>query len=242
MDEDFREIPGLGDFNLNLNNLVLGLAHRFLFGEQQDDRPVQSSPDEVPEVGSLAPVIKMKYKSGAVTMIIGRRESGKTVLAYRLAEIFGKPTFAISKEAPVPSWSQKITMADIADDMPPRKSTLFIDDLPLEMSSHNYHSTDVRTVEDLIPVCRHKRKLHLIFAAQVSAMVDKFTLDADIVFLKPPNMMFQDIERPAVARWYKQVLPIFDSMTEEEQKRHAVMLSQSYRGLVRIDMPTMGMS
>lgn len=233
---DFVEEPQI---RLSLNNILLGLAHRFLFGEREEE---EIDTGEVPEIGTIAPIVRMKHKDGAVVLIIGRRESGKTVLAYRLMEIIGKPAFAMSPEAPVPSWVTKVKQSDIGDNYPPVRSSLFIDDLPVVMSSRDYHDPFVQYIEKMIPVVRHRRKIHMLFATQLATLADKFTMDADIVLLKPPNLMFLDIERPAVARWFKQVMPIFDDMTEMEQKQHAVLLSQDYRGLVRINMPERGMN
>ena len=240
-DGDFREIPGLSSLfgGLNINNLILGLAHRFLFGEPEQQ---PTAPGEIPEIGTIAPVIKMKHKDGSVILIIGRRESGKTVLAYRLMEIIEKPAFALSPEAPVPGWVTRLKRGDITDDNPPKRSTLFIDDLPVVMSSRDYQDPFTQYIEKMIPVVRHRRKIHMLFATQLATLADKFTLDADIVLLKPANLMFLDIERPAVAKWYKHVMPIFDRMTELEQKKHAVLLCSDYRGLVRIDMPKLGMN
>jgi len=41
---------------------------------------------------------EVKRKDGSVSLDIGTRETGKTVLAHRLAEYYGRPTYSVSPE------------------------------------------------------------------------------------------------------------------------------------------------
>jgi len=127
------------------------------------------------------------------------------------------------------------------DRLPPRYSTLILDDVPAYMSSRSYTNPFVQTVEALIPVVRHRRKIFLIFNTQMASMADKYIMDADLVFFKPPNVLFQDLERPAVARWFKKVQPMFQVMTDMEQKKHAYLVTQSWHGMITVDLPSKGL-
>ena len=192
---------------------------------------------EGPELGDLRTIATLRRKLGSVTIIIGRRESGKSVVGYRLAELLDRPIYAVSPEAPVPHGVTELSLEEL-DDMPPPGSTLFLDDIPVYASQRDYGVAAVRVLEKLIPVVRHKRKLHIISATQSSGLTDRFVMDADIVLLKPANLLFSDLERTSVARLYRTVQPLFDQMSPPECQRHIYLLSQNERRMVRVNLPS----
>ena len=187
-------------------------------------------------MGEVPAVLKLKQKDGAVVLILGRRESGKSVLAYRLAQIVGRTTYAVSPEQKPPEWVHELKLEEISE-LPPPESTLIMDDLPVYMSSHSYQDAGVRVVEQIIPVVRHRRKLLLIFSSQAASLSDRYVMDADLIFLKKPNLLYADLERPAVAKFYKSIMPIFNQMNDAQAKRHAYLLSSDWKGLVSINLP-----
>ena len=199
----------------------------------------ESSAEDCPELADAPPIMGLCSKQGAVVLILGRRESGKTILSQRLGEIIGKPVYAVSPEQSPPDWIHELKLAQL-DEYPPPHSTLILDDIPAYMSSRDYQDSLVQQVERIIPVVRHKRKLILIFSTQSSGLSDRHIMDADVVILKPANLLFGDLERPAVARLYKRVMPIFDDMSEYQQKRNCYVLSQGWEGLCRVNLPQMG--
>lgn len=188
------------------------------------------------ELGDLSCIDSLRRKDGSVTVLIGRRESGKTVLGYRLAELLGRPIYAVSPEQNPPRGVTELSLEEL-DERPPPLSTLFLDDIPVYASQRDYGVAAVRVIEKLIPVVRHRRKLHIIAATQSSGLTDKFIMDADLVLLKPANLLFSDIERPSVARFYRTVQPLFDEMSVNKQKRHVYVFSQGWRGMVSVNLP-----
>jgi len=221
----------IGKTESSAKRLALGLLYRYLMGNDKEEAKPQ-----IPELAEVAPIIRLKHKEGAVVDVIGRRESGKTIASRRIAEIIGRPTYAVSPEEKQPSWITELKLEELSD-RPPAMSTLILDDLPVYMGSRDYQDSLVQVIERLIPVVRHRRKLILIFSSQSSAQSDKYILDADIVLLKPANLLFSDLERPGVAKLYKQVMPAYNEMNEYQQKRHIFIFSQSWKGLVRVDLP-----
>jgi energy-coupling factor transporter ATP-binding protein EcfA2 len=217
------------------NPAIAFIANLFLEKYVQEQQsPPQAS--DIPELAQVPAIQKLKNKHGAVVLIIGRRESGKTILAQRLAEIIGRPVYAVSPEQTPPSWITELRLEQLSESPPPF-STLILDDIPAYMSSRDYNDSFVNVVEKLIPMVRHKRKLILIFNTQTSGQADRWIMDADLLLIKSPNLLFMETERPAVARIYKSVMPIFQQMTDQQQKRHAFLLAQDYRELVRINLP-----
>lgn len=215
-----------------ITNLALGVLYKLFIGDDSGEEEA----NRLPELAEIAPVIRLKHKAGAVVLIIGRRESGKTIAAQRLAEIIGKPTYAVSPEQSPPSWITELKLEELAT-RPPPNTTLILDDIPVYASQRDYNNPFVRVLETIIPVCRHKRRLTLIFSSQSSSLSDRYIMDADLVFLKNANLLYMDLERPSVAKLYKWAMPIFNQMSEYQQKRHIAVVSQNWRGLVRVEKP-----
>ena len=200
--------------------------------EQKD----QQAKGGVPELGEVGAVKGLKQKEGSVVLLLGKRESGKTICAQRLAQVLARPTYAISPEQKPPDWIEEIKLEQIAE-LPPPYSTLICDDLPAYMGSRDYTDSWVQMIERIIPTVRHRRKLHLIFVSQTSGQADKWALNADLVIMKPMGWLYAETERSAVKRLADKVMPIFRQMTDSQQKKQAYLFSDSWQGLVRINLP-----
>ena len=181
-------------------------------------------------------LLTLKKKDGAVIVIIGTRDTGKTELAYRLAEFLGKPTYAVSPEQhPRPHFIQRIKFNEIDEIVKPG-STLILDDAPAYISSRDYHEELVRQLERIIPMVRHERKLHLIVVTQSGAFIDKWALDAEAVFLKPLSLLSEDIERPGVRRLYQYANLHFEGKDLDWVKRHCFLATPTWRGILEVKM------
>ena len=187
-------------------------------------------------------LINLRNKLGSVVVLLGTRDTGKSELAYRLAEFLGRPTFAVSPQQKPPSWIKWLTLEQIFTEVP-RKSTLIMDDLPAYLSNKDYNESLSRAVEKVIPMVRHEPtppefpigEIHLIFASQSAAQADRYILDCDMAFFKPLGLLFEDMERPHIKRIYTQwVEPVFFGQSDKWIQRHAYMWSRTYRGLIAI--------
>lgn len=180
-------------------------------------------------------LIELRQKEGAVIVILGTRGTGKTELAYRLAEFIDKPIYAVSPEQnPRPDFIQRIKLEEI-NTIPPG-STLILDDAPTYISSRDYHEALVREVEKIIPVVRHEKKLHLIVISQSGSFIDKWTLDAEAVFLKPPSILIMDVERPGIRKIYQVANQYFEGQNSDWVRRHAFMVTPTWRGIIEVKM------
>ena len=219
---------------------ILGNAILDKFGAQPQSS-FRGNGSGVPELVDIPTIQRLKRKQGAVVLILGKRESGKTVLAQRLAQILERPTYAVSPEQRTPDWIQELKLEEIAQ-RPPPYSTLILDDIPAYFSSRDYTNPLVRIVEQLIPVVRHRRRIILIFSSQSSGQSDKWCMDADLVLMKPLNFLYPETERGAVKKLADKVMPIFAEMSEYQQKRHCYIFSDGYVGLARIQHPSQMLS
>jgi len=181
-------------------------------------------------------LLELKNKDGAVIPVLGTRGTGKTELAYRLAEFIGKPTYAVSPEQnPRPTFITRVSVENFSEAVPPR-STLILDDTPVYMSSRDYHDALVQQVEKIVPMVRHDRKLHLIVVTQSGSFIDKWLLDADAVLLKPQSILSIDIERPGIRKIYEFANPYFEGKDMEWVRRHAYLVTPTYKGLIEVKM------
>lgn len=179
-------------------------------------------------------LLNIKRKKGSVTVILGTREMGKSELAYRWAEVLDRRTYGVSPEQKPPGWIERITLSDIKEKVKPW-STIIFDDLPAYAGNRDYNNSLVQELEQLIPLCRHEKCLHLIFNSQSSAQADKYILDCDLAFFKPLGILMDDVERPNIRRIYRnEVNPFFDGRSEWFIKRHAWMRSRSFIGGISV--------
>lgn len=223
---------------MGIERFAIGLLYRYLSsqGLLAEEEPAAEQENQIPELGEVPQVLALKHKDGAVITIFGRRESGKSKMSYRLAEILGKPTYAVSPEEKTPEGITELAIEEL-ETKPPPNSVLVLDDLPVYMSGRDYHDPYVQIVERLVPVVRHRRRIILIFSSQSSGQTDKYALDADLLLFKPLSILYQDTERSGVMRIYKRIEPIFKVMSDYQLKRHAYMIAHNWEGLVRINLP-----
>jgi len=218
-----------------MDKLVVGLLYRYIYPWLQYKLQPQQPSNVITYSEKDQALLNIKRKDGAVIVLLGTRDTGKSELAYRLAEFLGKPTYAVSPEQkPHPKFITRITPDEIFGKVPPG-STLICDDLPAWMSNRDYGETLVQAVEKLIPMCRHDKKIHLIFCSQSSAQADKWIMDCDMAFLKPLGLLYDDMERPNIRRIYKNnVDQHFEGKSDAWIVRHAMMWSRTYKDIIEV--------
>ena len=214
----------------NIVSIALNLLSMYLGANQQKQAMQGQSSAQIAVKDSE--LLALKKKDGAVTVLLGTRGTGKSELAYRLAEFIDKSVYAVSPEQEPPIWIERIAIEDIFEKVKPG-STLIMDDLPAYASNRDYNNKVVQTLERLIPLVRHEKKLHLIFCSQSAAQADKYILDCDCAFFKPLGLLFDDLERPNIRKIYRSLVePEFEGRSDWWIVRHAYMLSRRHKGII----------
>ncbi len=223
----------------SLFNTCLKLAPLFL-GTQNQNKSNDKKSRTILSEKDIA-LIALKRKAGSVVVCLGSRDTGKTTLAYRIAEFLERPTYAVSPQQKPPDWIEWIKVEDILE--VPSKTTLICDDLPAYMSNKDYNESLSKSIEKIIPMVRHERmppdfpvgEVHLIFSSQSAAQADKYILDCDAAFLKPLGMLMGDVERPHIAKIYRDFVdPEFNNQSDNFVHRHAYMLTRQFKGLIEV--------
>jgi len=187
-------------------------------------------------------LMEVKNKAGSVSVLIGTRDTGKSVCSRRLARFYDRPTYIVSPQEETPGWMHAINFQDIEQGIP-EYSTLILDDIPAYAGNRQYSNETVQLVERIVPMVRHPRqppefpigRVHLIFCTQSSAQADKYILDCDLAIFKPLGLLIE--ERPNVARIYKNfVNPVFEGKDTPWIKSHGYLMTPTWRGVIEIKM------
>lgn len=230
-------------FRIGLSFLVPYLERRIPGTSVREiaDHLLNPAPNEVDsEQGMLRALNRLREARGIVILIVGRRFSGKTVLALRLAEFFDRQTFMISPLETPPLWVERIDLKDIEERVP-GGSVLILDDLPAYASSKDYGTVEVRMLERMVPLVRHwdnEKGLALIFSTQSTGLMDKHFSDADAIFVKPLSLLYADTERGAFKRLGDQAMEFFEGMEEKDYHQLVYFFSHEFKGPMRVSMPT----
>ena len=119
----------------------------------------------------------------------------------------------------------------------PQRSSLIVDDAGIVLDSASSGGGAVRAFKHLVQIIRHLN-INAVVNVQYAAAVTKYALDADAIFLKPPPMLYQAIERPEMLPFIEEASPLWAALTDAQKKTHAWVISSEYRGPVHISLPT----
>ena len=134
----------------------------------------------------------------SVVLVLGKRGSGKSALAYRLLELFrfqlapyvvGVP--ANAKQL-LPKW---IGIVPALEDLP-NKSIAVVDEAYLAYHSRESMTQESRTMSQILNLSRQRQQT-LIFVAQEARQIDKnISSTANVLVFKEMGMLQPEFERP----------------------------------------------
>ncbi len=133
----------------------------------------------------------------SAVLILGKKGSGKSALAYRLLELFrfradayavGLPKQAVSV---LPSW---IGYVDSLKDLP-LGSTAVVDEAHLRYNSRTSHTNASRSISEALNLCRQRGQT-IIVVSQEARQIDKnIASSTDVIIFKEPAMLQIEFER-----------------------------------------------
>ena len=161
-----------------------------------------------------------------VVVILGRRGTGKTALACRLAERWKRRTYAIGiprRVLPEGDWFQ-VDMQDGGLETVRNGSTLLIDDASNFFDSRRHASEENRGLAGLLRIARHKDLL-VVANSQYSKGLERSLFDVNALVLKPPGMLWRALELEEFRAIYQPVAAFYEPMSLHDQQRHAWVLA-----------------
>ena len=179
---------------------------------------------------------------GKVTVILGRRGSGKTALGARVAE-FVSATHGMSiywvglPEAArnlLPQWVKLVNTPDQC----PANSVILADEAGLRYASLAFNTRENQLLRSLLMVARH-RQSSLIFAVQSSRDVEYSVIrQADCIAFKQPGLHQPDSERPDLRPLARKAADVFQKIPKERRPASALIFDDLFSGLITTTLPS----
>lgn len=138
----------------------------------------------------------------AVVLIVGKRGSGKSSLAYRLLELFRYHSTPYVVGVPsnarrlLPGW---IGIVSSLEELP-IKAIAVVDEAYLHFHARNSMADQNRAMSQLLNLSRQRQQT-IIFVSQEARQVDRnVASSANVVIFKDPGMLQPEFERPEIRR------------------------------------------
>lgn len=174
------------------------------------------------------------YIKPRIVIILGKRGSGKTSLAFRILENVNAMTerkcYALNFPKTLPEWITHISTFEEAEN----NSVVFVDESTLNIPAAQGRKK-IAYLLGLMAIARHK-DVSLIFVNQHSSTMDLNVIrQADILVLKQPSLMQKETERPAVRKLLDKVNNRFKMECPE---KHFFVIADDFEGMMVFEMPS----
>ena len=177
----------------------------------------------------------------SVVLVVGKRGSGKSALAYRLLELFRYRLTPYVVGAPsqarrlLPEW---IGIVPDLDNLP-HDSIAVVDEAYMSFHSRRSMAEESRAMSQNVNLSRQRNQT-LIFVSQEARQVDRnIASAANVVVFKELGMLQQDFDRPELRRLVGQASEALETV-QGERRRWAYVYSPDadFLGLVENQLPT----
>lgn len=174
-------------------------------------------------------------KYSLITLITGKRGSGKTSLGMTLLAVLNssrKKCYAVGfDKAKLPSWLKKAESLEKV----PNNAAVLVDEGAIVYSSRESMKDSNKFLSKLMAIARHKN-LSLVLIAQNSAMIDLNVLRlADVLLLKEPSLLQAEFERKPIQKMYDKIGNSFRAFKEREKLCY--VWSDEFMGLLSYELP-----
>ncbi len=177
----------------------------------------------------------------SVVLILGKRGSGKSALAYRLLELLryigqsyvvGVPSSARNL---IPDW---IGIVATLEDLPP-KSVALIDEAYLAYHARGSMTAASKAMSQALNLSR-QREQTLLFVSQEARQVDKnIASSANVIVFKDLGMLQLEFDRPELTKLAIQAKEALDSVNGERRKWSFVYAPDAdFQGLLENQLPS----
>ncbi len=177
----------------------------------------------------------------SVVLVVGKRGSGKSALAYRLLELMklrarpyavGVPASARSK---LPEW---FGIVSSIDDLP-HGAVAVIDEAYLHFHSRESMAEQGRAISGLVNLSR-QRDQTLIFVSQEARQIDRnIASSANVVVFKQPGMLQPEFERPELRHLAEQAASQLSTVTGDVRRWSYVYSPDAdHLGLLENELPS----
>lgn len=179
---------------------------------------------------------------GKVILVLGKRGSGKSAFAAKIAEylmaVHGMPTYWVgapeTAQQFVPHW---IKLVDTPENCP-ANSFIMCDEAGINYLSLLFNTTANRFIRRLLMIARQKH-ISLVFACQSSRDIDwAIVRQADSIIFKEPGLHHPDSERPDIKPKAKKAALAFKEMSKGARIEAAYVFDDNFEGIIKSNLPS----
>lgn len=149
-----------------------------------------------------------------IAVILGKKGSGKSALAYRLLELLQwiAPVFVVGLPADVHKYlPDSIEVQPSLDDIPPN-SIVMVDESSLQYNSRSSMTAQAKELSQILNLSRQRGQT-LIFVSQESRHIDRNILSAaDVLIFKEPGLFQSRFDRPELREIATQASQAFQAI------------------------------
>jgi hypothetical protein len=177
----------------------------------------------------------------SLVLVLGKRGSGKSALAYYLIEIhrYGLKPYVVgipqSKQHLLPEW---VGVASSLEEVP-FGAIAIIDEAYLLYHARGSTTQESKEMSKLINLSRQKGQT-IIFVSQESRSIDKnIASSANVIIFKEPGILQSEFERPELNRLAKKASEAFVSISGNKQQWSYVYSPDAdFSGLIKNGLPS----
>ena len=180
-----------------------------------------------------------QLRGGEVILIVGKRGSGKTGMAFYLLEkahsIFPKRkcyAVGIPRSVKLPKWIRK---ADKVEKVP-NESVVLVEEAGLGTASA-YRNWEHEALRHLIQLARHKALTLIFINLNTSTLDINVVRQADTLMLREPSVFQASTERPGIKKLVLQAIEEFAKLPEAERIKHAWVIHARGAEMVATPLP-----
>lgn len=186
-------------------------------------------------------LLKKLFRGGNITVVAGRRGSGKSGFGFRILEDArnaSRETYAVGFP---PEAKQFLPgYINLVDNLTDAKngSLVLMDEAVLQYNARAWNKSGNTKLLEIIDLARH-RDLAVIFIAINTAMLDPNILRAiDTLILKEPSLLQEFMERPFLKKFMNVAMTAFKDIPANERPAHSYVFDDTFEGMIRTELPT----
>ena len=181
---------------------------------------------------------KRIHNESIISLIFGKRGSGKSALGFRLLENIhdktGRKCFVLGvNQENMPEWISPIENIDDA----PQGSAVLVDEGAVAFNARESMSKANKGLAGILAIARHKN-LTVFFITQNTGMIDKNVLKlSDMLLVKQGSLLQLEMERPEIRKFYEKAEVSFKKL-EGDKRQYVYAIDGDFEGALSHSLPS----
>ena len=177
----------------------------------------------------------------SVVLVIGRRRSGKSVLAYGIGEKFHTDHVSVyvvslpkEKHHLLPDWLHPV------DDIEnvPENSLAIVDEGSLKYHAHKWQKKETEVMDRIISVSGQKKQTIIFVLHHTTKFAINLLREIDTFLIKQPALLQSRLERSTLRKIIEEAEKEFKKLPKNEIKKNTYVISDNFTGFIRNKLPS----